>query len=397
MSKLIVKNSEGMKTPFLRGIVTSSLLDVGVHFDIAYQVATQIRNSIQHKSEIKTDELRHQIVEQLEKQDVAKHLVQRYLAELQSSETIIMVTRPNQSPEEFSRGRHRLCLEACGLSSDEATTITSKIYEYLLKNRINEISSDQLGIQTCIMLEDRLGKEISRRYLVWTAYTRGNKPLILLIGGAAGVGKSTIATEVGHRMGIVRTQSTDMLREVMRMMTPRALSPVLHTSSYNAWKVLPDIEEKTKFDEKLLRSGYLRQNEKLAVACEAIITRALKEKVSLILEGVHIHPSLMEKIDFGNDVIIVPIMLSVLKAGKLKEHFKGREHIAPSRYSVNYIDNFDAIWELQSFLMAEADRYKVPIVSNINKDSAIQEVMKTINDALYSHFSHKIDDIFSHA
>ena len=38
---------------------------------------------------------------------------------------------------------------------------------------------------------------------------------------------------------IVRAQSTDMLREVMRTMVPQRLLPVLHTSSFVAWKEMP--------------------------------------------------------------------------------------------------------------------------------------------------------------
>ncbi|MBF0266528.1 MAG: hypothetical protein HQL46_14785 [Gammaproteobacteria bacterium] len=396
MSKLIVKNTEGMKTPFLRGIVTSSLLDSGVSFNIAYQIATEIRNSTQNINEIRSSDLRQLIAEQLKHNNVSQLAINRFLSDNHNTDTIL-VRRENQQAEPFSRGQHRLCLEACGLSVDAATSITSKIYEHLLKSKVTEISSNDLGLQTYYMLQDRLGETVARSYLVWTSYVRSNKPLILLIGGAAGVGKSTIATEVGHRMNIVRTQSTDMLREVMRMMTPKALSPVLHTSSYNAWKVLPDVSNSTKFDEKLLRSGYLRQSELLSVACEAIISRAIEEKVSLILEGVHIHPSLQEKITSNEGVILVPVLLSVLKASKLKEHFQGREGLAPGRYSTKYINNFDAIWELQSFLMGEADRYHVPIISNIRKDSAIQEVMKTINDSLYSYFPHEVEKVFKQA
>ena len=44
MAKIIIKNSEGMQTPFLRGILTSSLLDAGVDFNLAYDLATKIRN-----------------------------------------------------------------------------------------------------------------------------------------------------------------------------------------------------------------------------------------------------------------------------------------------------------------------------------------------------------------
>ena len=285
-------------------------------------------------------------------------------------------------------------MESCGLSSDDASSITSTIYNDLLNRGYSEISSNKLGRMTYNLLVSEMGKKIAERYLVWSDFLHSERPLLLLIGGTAGVGKSTIATEVGHRFGIVRTQSTDMLREVMRMMTPPSLSPVLHASSYNSWKVQPNVGKNDVMTEELLINGYLRQAELLSVACEAIINRALKEKVSLILEGVHVNPGLVKKIPQDNEVIIVPIMLSVLKASKLREYIKGRGKDVPERRSKRYLDHFTEIWELQSYLMAEADHHKVPIVSNTNKEKAIQEVMTTINDFLFPHFSHDLDTIF---
>ena len=44
---------------------------------------------------------------------------------------------------------------------------------------------------------------------------------------------------LASRLDIVRTRSTDMLPEIMRVMVPERLLPVLHRSSFNAWKAPP--------------------------------------------------------------------------------------------------------------------------------------------------------------
>ncbi len=392
MAKTSITNSEGMKTPFLRGILTSSLLNAGVEFNLAYETASKIRHQISEKQEITTSELRSIIINHLD-DNVEKEVIERFLSATHTSSTI-MITCDKRNPEPFSRGQHRLCMESCGLSNDDATSITSTIYNELLNRGYSELSSNELGRMTYQLLLSEMGEKTAERYLVWADFLHSERPLLLLIGGTAGVGKSTVATEVGHRFGIVRTQSTDMLREVMRMMTPQPLSPVLHASSFNAWKVQPNVGMNEKMTDELLINGYLRQAELLSVACEAIISRALKEKVSLILEGVHVNPTLFEKIPQNNEVIIVPIMLSVLKSGKLKEFIKGRGKDVPQRRSKRYLEHFTEIWELQSFLMAEADRHNVPIVSNTNREKTIQAVMITINDFLFPHFSHDIEKIF---
>ncbi len=392
MAKLIVKDSEGMETPFLRGILTSSLLDAGVEFNLAYDIASKIRQLTNEKRLVTTSELVDIIINQLEN-NVEKEVIERFLSTSKISSTI-MITRAEENPVPFSRAQHRLCIESCGLSSSDSFSVTKGIYNELLNRGCSEISSNALGRMTYQLLLSEIGEKIAERYLVWADYLHSGRPLLVLIGGTAGAGKSTIATEVGHRFGIVRTQSTDMLREVMRMMTPERLSPVLHASSYNAWKVQPDVGPDVQMTEQLLVAGYLRQAELLSVACDAIIYRAIQEKVSLILEGVHIHPNLLDKIPRDDSVIIAPIMISVLKAGKLKERIKGRGQEVPERRSKRYLEHFTEIWELQSFLMAEADRHQVPIVSNIDRGKTIQEVMTTINDILFPHFSHDLDKIF---
>jgi 2-phosphoglycerate kinase len=419
MSKIIIKNTEGMETPFLRGILTSSLIDAGIEFHLAYDLASDIRHILNNKGEVKTQELREIIISLLEKKS-NKEVVERFQSNTNTS-SAIMVSNHDGTLTPFSRGEHRLYIESCGLSNDDSSNITTIIYNDLLNRGFTKLSSNELGRMTYDVLFSEISEKVAERFLVWSDYLRSGRPLILLIGGAAGVGKSTIATEVGHRFGIVRSQSTDMLREVMRMMTPERLSPVLHASSYNAWKVQPGVTPDTPMSPELMLAGFLHQTELLSVACEAIINRAMHEKVSLIMEGVHIHPNLLEIIEKSQEnsfadcahdnnfsdpdahtdtkrhnqcAIIVPIMLSVLKAGKLKEHIKGRGQDVPERRSNRYLNHFPEIWELQSHLMAEADRCNVPIVSNINRDKAIQEVMRTINNILHPYFSHDIDKVF---
>ena len=241
MAKIIVKNSEGMKSPFLKGILTSSLLDAGIDFNLAYELASTIKQQINEKRQVSTSELRDIIITQL-KDNADKEVIERFLSATNISSTV-MITSTESEPVPFSRAQHRLCIESCGLSSDESTSITMNIYNHLLNRGYSEISSSELGRMTYQLLLSEMGDKVAERYLVWAEFLHSGRPLLLLIGGTAGVGKSTIATEVGHRFGIVRTQSTDMLREVMRMMTPQRLSPVLHASSYNAWKAQPNVGE----------------------------------------------------------------------------------------------------------------------------------------------------------
>jgi len=67
MAKLIViKGSDGDRTPFLRGILVQSLVDVGLAFDEAYGLAQAVRNELQDRQEITSAELRGTVAGLLE-------------------------------------------------------------------------------------------------------------------------------------------------------------------------------------------------------------------------------------------------------------------------------------------------------------------------------------------
>lgn len=396
MAKILVLDAEkGTPVPFLRGILTRSLQDAGLSFEDAYEVSSVIRQGLGDSSEATVEltsvQLRDRVREHL-KRVHGEDLARRYQAATTQPPELILVRHADDHTTPFSRSQHRHCLESCGLSTEESTAITFRLYQDLLKKGVTEISSRRLRGLTYRYLERDLGPEVARRHLVWTDFLASDRPLLLIIGGTAGCGKSTVATEVAHRLEIVRAQSTDMLREVMRMMIPKRLLPVLHSSSFNAWQSLPAPEQPAEDPDAALIDGYRTQAQLVAVACEAVVQRALKERVSLILEGVHMHPSFLERIP-QTDAIVVSVMLGVLKPEQLRQRIAGRGKETPQRRAKRYLTNFEAIWRLQSFLLSEADRAQVPIIPNEDKDRAIQQVMATVIDALGRNFAGSAEGI----
>jgi 2-phosphoglycerate kinase len=92
--------------------------------------------------------------------------------------------------------------------------------------------------------------------------------------------------------------------------------------------------------------------------------------------------------------VIAPIMLAVLKQEDLKERIRGRGTKAPQRRSSRYLEHFDAIWRLQSFLLSEADRSKIPIILNGDRDKVVREIMRTVIDTLAKDFTATPADVF---
>src|SRR5262249_58919673 len=89
------------------------------------------------------------------------------------------------------------------------------------------------------ILSRSAGQQAADRYLVWRRYQEPDKPVLILLGGTSGVGKTSLAVEVAHRLGIARVLSTDSIRQIMRIMLSPELVPALHASSYDAYKRLP--------------------------------------------------------------------------------------------------------------------------------------------------------------
>jgi len=392
MKTIVVNKRENEKVPFLRGILIRSLLDAGLSFEDAYEMATTVRDELASTKSITSEALQQRVVVLLEKL-VDKEAVEQYCSP-SVVPSRILVSSQSGTQIAFSRARHARYLQSTGLKEEKAEHLTDLIFAQLIATGISFISTRELGYLTYRCLQQEVGKKAAKRYLVWTEFQNSGRPLALLIGGTVAAGKSTIATEIAHLLEIVRIQSTDMLREVMRMMVPKRLMPVLHTSSFNAWKTLPIQDKKDRDWDQLVAEGYRSQAELLAVPCEAILQRAVEESVPVILEGVHVHPGLLERAPDDSDVIKVHVMLAVLKSKKLKSRLRGRGIEVPQRRAERYLNSLDAIWSLQSYLLSEADRYDVPIVTTEDREKSLLQIIQQVNSELARHFTGTAAQVF---
>jgi 2-phosphoglycerate kinase len=395
MAKILVEDrEENTKVPFLRGILIRSLQDAGLSFMEAYQLASEIRSDLGDVTAVTTDELRKQVLTRLRELKGDK-VVSRY--EEHNIPYTIRIEQRDGTQTPFSRLEYQHCLETIGLESSESEAFVAMLHKHLSERHIEQLTSRHLARLTYRYLRQShdLGPAVAERWLVWRDYVNSGRPLIFLIGGTAGCGKSTTATMLASRLDIVRTQSTDMLREVMRTMIPKQLMPVLHTSSFTAWTALPGQPESiSEVPDSLLIHGYRSQADLLSVAIEAVIQRALRERVSLILEGVHIHPAFVEKLKTETDAVVIPIMLGVLKRKRLQRRIHGRSTEVPQRRAERYLKHFDEIWRLQSHLLSEADRANIPIVVNTDKNKVFREIMLMTIEILAKDFKNTPQAVF---
>jgi len=392
----VIDAEERTRAPFLRGILTRSLQEAGLSFKSAYQMASDIRQQLTDVEEIAVEDLRKMVIHRLKGHAVEK-VLERYQTQGEPRPSIYVKNRQG-AVAPYSNSQFGRELEIIGLKPEETQVAVAKMYQHLMDRGEQLITDDHLGYLTyrCLHQDPDYGPMVADRYLTWINFCRSGKPLILLIGGTAATGKSTVATALASRLDIVRYQSTDMLREVMRMMIPERLMPVLHKSSFNAGDALPvePCNDAEKANDSRMIAGFRTQADLLSVPCEAVIQRGLTEQVSLLLEGVHVQPNLLSQVPQDQDAVVVHVMMAVVKQKELKKRIKGRGLKVPQRRSERYLSNFDDICRLQSYLLDEADEHDVPIVVNDDKEKAIREVMKIVVAHLKEHFSSTPDEVF---
>ena len=394
MAKTLVEDLDETRIPFLRGILIRSLQDAGLEFKEASHIASEIRNELADTKLISTVDLNHMVIERLT--SLGKETaVYRY--ENRNSPLTVEVEQQCGRINPFSRLKFRNSLETIGLNSRESDDVVQMLQEHLTNKSIKTIKSRNLAmlIYRYLRQSSKLGPAVARRWLVWHDFINSGRELIFLIGGTAGCGKSSTANMLANRLEIVRTQSTDMLREVMRTMIPEKLMPVLHQSSFTAWKGLPR-RKKTKggVPEALLVQGYHSQADLLSLAIEAVVDRATREHVSLVLEGVHVHPAFMEKLQTETDAVVIPVMLGLLKRKHLQQRIKDRSTNVPDRGAEHYLQYFDEIWRLQTYLLSEADRANIHIAVNENRDKIFSEIMRFTIATLAENFDSTPEKVF---
>ena len=275
--------------------------------------------------------------------------------------------------EPFSKGIMSRSLNVADLGTERAHKIASDIEDELIKNNISEISSLDLADVVLTHLE-KIDSDIAKKYKNWRSLRTSKKPLIILIGGASGVGTSSLAFELANRLRLKNLISTDMIREVMRKIISKDLSPVIHKSSFDAYESIrtPSI----RIDQVV--EGFVSHVDVVNVGIEAIIERSVKEGISTIIEGVHIVPGFIrEDLMENNNIIIFTLTVDDEESHKQRFYSRCRQPWV-KRSLERYMDNFSTIRKTQKFLVEQAKIHDAPIINNVEINETIDIMVNNI-------------------
>jgi len=379
------------KTPFLKGILVRSLVGIGIPFDDAYDLSQSIRDELKNKSKISSCDLQLLVSSALEKR-FDKKIQMAYLARHQHKSDIIVHT-PSRSSS-FSVGILSHSLEACAIDPKLSLNGASKVLAAIRKTGHREIDHKSLRRLIYRCLRDHCSEKAANKYLAWRRFKNSDIPLIVMIGGATGTGKSTIAAELSYRLDIARIQSTDMMREVIRSYLAHQVTPTLQYSSFEAWRGLPPFSYASKDDDSnKVINGFLAQLSAMKPAIETTIERTLQEHESLVLEGVHMVPAEFDFCKTEKEAICMQFMLATLNKKSLKKQLKKRIRDLSKHRSSEHEDFIDEIWELQSWLLEVADKEEINIVPNLNVEDTVREILEIASQIILERFPPDLDAI----
>ncbi len=378
----VVEHSTGRKNPFLRGILVQSLVTAGISFQDAYEVARYIREKLDARGEpVDTRHLRQLVAEELEQRFGA---VVRRLYEAGGQRDRPLLIHKGGRVEPFSIGVLTRYLEGCGIPHREAVKGARLVHDRLRSRAEAMIERDTLRRLIYETLHQDCCHGAADRFLSRCLFNDSGEPLIILIGGTTGAGKSTVAARLAYLLDIVRTQSTDMMREIIRCYLVPHVAPTLRFSSFDAWKGLPPSGESS--GDSPIITGFLAQFGTVRVALEATIQRAVKERHPLIIDGVHVLPSHLDLESVREKAVLVPLMVAVTTRAKLDEHLIQRSREQPDRDSAHHREMLDAIWQLQSFLIDQAEKAGIPVIANWEPEETLASIMEEITARIRARF-----------
>ncbi len=290
------------------------------------------------------------------------------------TDSVVVVKDASRFP--YSKGLMAMSLMASGLPPDRSYELATEIERKLWDRGSLHIATEELSALAERVLANEENEVAVRHFRQWRHLDRLNKPIILMMCGAAGVGKSTLATMLAHRLGITRVIATDMVRQVLRAFFSNEFMPGVHRSSFDADR---GMRLDTTSGDPLL-AGFERQAEQVGVGIKALVERAALERTSLVIEGVHMLPGAFDEI-YELDAVVVHVAVVVSDEQLHRSHFMARG-VSGSRTTERYLEALPRIRRLQDYIVGRALAAGVPVIDISSLDAALGEVMNLVLDSI---------------
>ncbi len=275
----------------------------------------------------------------------------------------------------YSKGMMARALIATGVPGDDAYLLARRVELDLAEAGEPSLGVDRFEVLAQEVLGESEGARAVSRLRRLSDLQQLDLPIVILIGGSTGTGKSTVAAEVARRLGITRVASTDFIRQTMRAFFSPEFMPTIHYSSFEAGQA---IDDEVTGDPTIV--GFLEQCRHVCVGVDAAMNRALTEGWSMVLEGVHLVPGMLPERLEG--ALLVHVVLEIADEDVHRMHFHVRDAATGGMRAMDkYLERMDDIRRIQTYVSGRARRDGVPVIENANVERSIDTVIGLVMDA----------------
>jgi 2-phosphoglycerate kinase len=313
-------------------------------------------------------------------------------------------------PQEFNKYHVRTALNFIGIKP----TNISEMMDFILlpsnraaKGGLGDVdgSSDveiQPAVEEALRRWNYLNKLTVRDFsTAWNLITRKKEPLIVLLMGTSGTGKSTLASLLSSRLGFTAVLSTDSIRQLMRNFTSEDDSPFLFASSYNsdeklsdkqrqhivktvrnkatnAGKAYSEVKLEKKVHKRCVQEGFKLQCALVERQLQGLLQQFSDRRESVVVEGVHLTVEVVVEL-MKRHTFAVPFLVHISNEKKHCERFAIRSRnmtLNPKRNK--YVKNFQNIRIIQRHLHKRAESFMIPKIDNTNVDRSLATVHSTL-------------------
>jgi len=266
----------------------------------------------------------------------------------------------------FSRGILARTLAQAGARVELAHRIANEVRSELLAERRYVVEEEEVlaRVRSKLLRTDAV---VVSRLDKWRVLRESTEPVVVLLGGATGVGTSTLAADIARRLNIQSVIGTDSIREVLRKAISPDLLPILHKSSYGVQR--EDIRVPVA-DEGRVLYGYQAQASQVSVGVEAIVDRGLQEGTNLIVEGVHLAPEIILN-SYKDHPNVCSLVVYLSDPDVHVDRFQVRAlGTSMRRPAQEYISHFREIRQIHDHILESALRTGVQAVENVHIEAA---------------------------
>jgi 2-phosphoglycerate kinase len=169
----------------------------------------------------------------------------------------------------------------------------------------------------------------------------------------------------------------------MRALFSESLMPAIHHSSYEAGTGMR-IPLGRDFDSHVV--GFMEQVDVVNVGVLAILDRAIEERTSMVIEGVHMVPGMLASAGAKgrmSEVLLLQMVVAVTDPRLHRSHFLVREQQTSGRRAIaRYLNGFEEIRKIQGFILERAQAEGTLVVDNVNIDDTVGVVVDALYDVI---------------